>query len=138
MRRDLIETLCLGLSVPRSYTLCTLAVGLCIFSHLLEEKASLMMSEPGLDLLLWLAFRSWRRSTWDLLKESNRLEVSISINSIKSLFHFLDSKAKGFRGAYFWKSWLSFECLSYTQHPDLPNLCPAPNDYLAVTPGIMY
>jgi hypothetical protein len=49
--RDLIETSCLGLSVPRSLTLCIMSGcrSLCLF-HLLQEEASLIMTEQGSDL----------------------------------------------------------------------------------------
>lgn len=44
--RDLMEKFCLGPSVHRSLALCILfSVGLCICSYLLQEEASLMMTE---------------------------------------------------------------------------------------------
>lgn len=42
-----METFCSGLSVLKSLTL---AVGLCIYSHLLLEEASLMMAWQDTDL----------------------------------------------------------------------------------------
>ena len=40
----------LGLSIAGSLTFCTLDVGFCICSHLLQEEASLVMAEQGTGL----------------------------------------------------------------------------------------
>ena len=49
--KDLMETSCLGLSVSRfSFSLYFLAVDLYVCSHLLQEEASLMMSDQDNDL----------------------------------------------------------------------------------------
>lgn len=48
------------------------------------------------------------------------------------MFHFVDSTPKGFKGAYFWKSWFFCEDLSYTHHLVLPNLSLTPKDYIAI------
>ena len=47
-----MEISCLGLSAPKSHTLCILSdfKSLYICSHLLQEEASLMMAEQGTDL----------------------------------------------------------------------------------------
>lgn len=49
--QDLMETFCLGLSVPGLSPLAQcLAVDLCISSHLLQDKVSLMMAKAGTNL----------------------------------------------------------------------------------------
>jgi hypothetical protein len=41
----------LGIRIPRSLILCPIPVGLCVCSHLLQEKVFQMMAEQGMDLL---------------------------------------------------------------------------------------
>jgi len=47
-----MEITCLGQSVPRSVTcsLYNIWLSFCVFSHLLQEEASPMMTEKGTDL----------------------------------------------------------------------------------------
>lgn len=48
--RDLMETPCLELNVPRSPTLGIKSMGLSIYSHHLQEETSLIMTEQGTGL----------------------------------------------------------------------------------------
>jgi hypothetical protein len=51
--RDLMKTSHLGLSVPRSLTLC-LAVGLCIYFHLLQKETLMMADFLGFFVCLFV------------------------------------------------------------------------------------
>lgn len=50
----MVATSCLGLSAPGSFTFCVcMAVCLCVCSHLLDNKASLMMAVQDTDGCTW-------------------------------------------------------------------------------------